>query len=174
MSDYQIAMNHSFAPECDCQQIIGHSHSVIHHSCIVNLHVVVPIPYYPSVIFVASASNHDFPCEACLCGFQALNSPHANPDYLQAMSHFPVVPLHFLLLPFALLLLLFAFLMQYHLIPVSLQKPLLQAVQSPKLFYISGYLILLLPSPVLSFQILAPTNASHVYPFATIPHHIAP
>lgn len=71
MPDYPIAMHRSFVPEYDCHQIIGRSHSVIHHSCIVNLHAVIPIPHYLPVIFVASASNHDFPCEACLCGFQA-------------------------------------------------------------------------------------------------------
>ena len=91
MPDYQISMNHSFAPECDCQQITDHSHSPIYYSYIVNLHAVVPVLHYLSATVVASASNHDFPCEVCPCDFQALYSPSSNSDYLQAVLPSPVV-----------------------------------------------------------------------------------
>ena len=56
MPDYPIATHHSFALEDDCQQIAGHSHSVIHYSCIVNLHAVVPVLHYLSATVTASAS----------------------------------------------------------------------------------------------------------------------
>ena len=51
-------MNHSFAPECDCQQITDHSHSSIYYSYIVNLHSFVPVLHYLSATVAASASNH--------------------------------------------------------------------------------------------------------------------
>lgn len=91
MPDYPIAMNHSFAPEYDCQQIANHSHSVIHYSFIVNIHAVVPVLHYLSATVTTSASNHDFPCEVCPCDFQALYSPSSNSDYLQAVLPSPVV-----------------------------------------------------------------------------------
>ena len=91
MPDYPIATHHSFALEYDCQQIAGHSHSVIHYSCIVNLHAVVPVLHYLSATVTAFTSNHDFPCEVCPCGFQALNFPFSNPYYLQAILPSPVV-----------------------------------------------------------------------------------
>ena len=36
-------------------------------------------------------AHHDFPCEVCPCGFQALYSPSSNSDYLQAVLPSPVV-----------------------------------------------------------------------------------
>ena len=70
MPDYQISMNHSFAPECDCQQITNHSHSSIYYSYIVNLHAFVPVLHYRSATVDAFASNHDYPYEVYLCNSQ--------------------------------------------------------------------------------------------------------
>ena len=91
MPDYQIAMNHFFAPEYDCQQITDHSHSPIYYSYIVNLHAFVPVLHNRSATVTAFASNHDYPYEVCPCDFQALYSPSSNSDCLQAVHLSPVV-----------------------------------------------------------------------------------
>ena len=91
MPDYPIATHHSFAPECDCQQITDHSHSPIYYSYIVNLHAFVPVLHYRSATVAAFASNHDYPYEVYLCDSQALHFPSSNLDYLQVILPSPVV-----------------------------------------------------------------------------------
>ena len=171
MPDYLIATHHSFAPGNNYQWTTDHSHSAIHYSCIVNLHAAVPVLHYLSATVTVSTSNHDFPCEVCPCDFQVLYFPSSNSDYMQAILPSPVVLQFSLLLPSVQLPPLIPIWQTHLAIPVSLQKPLHQAVQPPKIFPASGY-----PAhALLTSSIKACNNGTYTFSsFCTISDHREP